>query len=202
MITDNDIKVEVAGSEELRNAALAVREQIFVKEIGIPKNEEFDDNDGCATHILAYIKDQQRIIPIGTMRIRSFDGFAIFERMAVMRDFRKFNVSEAIMQYGFDYAAQKGHRIIKAACKKELLPRWQRCGFYVNEGKIIEHNGMKLIPICCNLPSHPRALTINSDPYLLIAREGHWYDEVQEVQKPTKTDIILMKLNELRKKIF
>lgn len=204
MITDNDIKIEVAGHEDLRNAALAVREQVFVKEMKIPKDMEFDGNDGCATHILAYIQKQDRIIPVGTMRIRSFAGFVQFERMAVMPDFRKTNISEKIMQYGFNYVAQKGHRKVGAYCKKELLFRWQRSGFYVDKTKeIVEHNGMKLIPICRDLPPHPRALTMNSDPYLLIAQEGHWFDDdASKIQQPSKSNTILAQLKKLKNKCF
>ncbi|MBQ9035118.1 MAG: hypothetical protein IJ099_04040 [Alphaproteobacteria bacterium] len=203
MITDNDIKIEVAGPENLRNAALSVREHVFVKEIGIPKDIEFDGNDGAAVHIIAYIQKQQNIIPVGTMRIRSFAGFVRFERIAVIRDFRKTDVSEAIMQYGFNYVAQKGYRKVGAYCKKELLPRWQSCGFYFDKTqKTIDHNGMKLIPICRDLPPHPRALTMNSDPYLLIAKEGHWFDDAPEIQQPSKSNNILAQLKELKNKCF
>lgn len=203
MITDNDIKIEVAGPEDLRNAALFVREQVFVKEEGIPKDIEFDGNDGAAVHIIAYIQKQENIIPVGTMRIRSFAGFVRFERMAVMRNFRKTDVSEAIMQYGFNYVAQKGYRKVGSYCKKELLSRWQRSGFYVDEAqKTVDLNGMKLIPICRDLPPNPRALTMNSDPYLLIAKEGHWFDDAPEIEQPSKPNTILTKLEELKKECF
>jgi len=110
MITDNDIKVELATSEELYKAVKAVRKQVFVKEQGIPEDKEFDGNDFCSAHVVAYIQKRHRKLPIGTMRIRFFSDFAKFERMAVTRNFRKTNVSENIMQYGFDYVAQKGYR--------------------------------------------------------------------------------------------
>ena len=110
MISDKDIKIELATSEDLYKAAKSVRKQVFVKELGIPEDKEFDGNDFCSAHVVAYIQKRHRKLPIGTMRIRFFSDFAKFERMAVTRNFRKTNVSENIMQYGFEYVAQKGYR--------------------------------------------------------------------------------------------
>ena len=199
MITDNDIKVELATSEELYKAAKSIREQVFVKEQGIPKDKEFDGNDFCSAHVVAYIQKRHRKLPIGTMRIRFFSDFVKFERMAVTRNFRKTNVSEDIMQYGFNYVAQKGYRKIYGMCKQELLSRWKSCGYHEIEGADkIEQNGMTLIPICCDIPQNPRALTMVSEPSLLTAKEGHWYDPPQKEKDFSKIETVLMKLKRLK----
>lgn len=201
MITNNDIRIELATSEELYRAAKAVRKQVFVKEQGIPEDKEFDGNDFCSAHIVAYIQKRHRKLPIGTMRIRFFSDFVKFERMAVTRNFRKTNVSAYIMQYGFDYAAQKGYRTIYGMCKQELLHRWQRCGYHEVEGADkIEQNGMTLIPICCDIPQNPRALTMCSHPSLLTAKEGDWYDISHKEKDPSKVETVFMKLKRLKQK--
>ena len=203
MITDNDIIVELATSEDLYKAVKAVRKQVFVKEQGIPENEEFDGNDFCSAHIVAYIQKRHRKLPIGTMRIRFFSDFVKFERMAVTRNFRKTNVSANIMQYGFDYVAQKGYHKIYGMCKKELLSRWQRCGYHEIEGaKRVEQNGMMLIPICCYIPQNPRALTMFSSPSLLTAKEGHWYDSIQATKVLSKIEKTWMKLKQFKQRHF
>lgn len=203
MITENDIKVELANSEELRKAVMAVRRQVFVKEQGIPENKEFDGNDFCAAHVVAYIQKRHRKLPIGTMRIRFFSDFVKFERMAVTRNFRKTSVSEDIMQYGFAYVAQKGYRKVYGMCKKELLPRWHRCGYHeIEDADKVMQNEMTLIPISCDIPKNERALTMVSDPQLLNAKEGHWYDASQKEKKLSKTDTIFMKLKQLKQKCF
>ena len=181
MITDNDIRVELVTSDELYKAAMAVRKQVFVKDMGIPENKEFDGNDFCSAHVVAYIQKRHRKLPIGTMRIRFFSDFAKFERAAVTRNFRKTKVSEDIMQYGFNYVAQKGYRKVYGMCKEELLTRWQRCGYYEIEGaERVVQNGMTLIPICRDVPQNERALTMVSHPSLLTAKEGHWFDDQQK----------------------
>lgn len=215
MITDDDIKIELASVDEIRDIAMAIRKQVFVEELSIPENDDLDDNDGPAAHIIAYIQKQDHKFPVGTMRIRFFGGFVKFERMAVLRNFRKTNVSENIMQYAYNYVAIKGFRHVSGMCKEELLPRWQRSGYYVNEkAPITEQNGMKLISICRDLPPHPRALTMNSDPKLLIAQEKDLckdFPNIQknpkmkktpEVQKPTETNRLLMKIRKFKQKLF
>ncbi len=201
MITDNDIIVELATSEDLYKAVKAVRKQVFVKEQGIPENEEFDGNDFCSAHIVAYIQKRHRKLPIGTMRIRFFSDFVKFERMAVTRNFRKTNVSANIMQYGFDYVAQKGYHKIYGMCKKELLSRWQRCGYHEIEGadRVVQ-NGMTLIPICCDIPQNEHALTMVSNPSLLTAKEGHWFDTPQKVKDFSKIETVFMKLRRLKQR--
>lgn len=97
MSTETIIKVELATSEALYKGAMAIRKQVFVKEQRIPESKEFDGNDFCAAHVVAYVQKNNRRLPIGTMRIRFFSDFVKFERMAVIRNFRKTNVAEDIM---------------------------------------------------------------------------------------------------------
>ena len=185
------------------DGVMAVRKQVFVREQGIPENKEFDGNDFCCAHVVAYIQKRHRKLPIGTMRIRFFGDCVKFERMAVIKNFRKTKVAENIMEYGFKYSALKGFRAVCGMCKKELLPRWQKCGYH--EIKDAEHayiNGMELIPICRDLEPDPNALSMISDFYLLSAKEGHWYNEAQEVKNPSRMSTVLIKLKQLRQAVM
>jgi len=204
MNTENDIKIALATSEELFKMAMAVRRQVFVKEQSIPENKEFDGNDFCATHVIAYIQKRHRKLPIGTMRIRYFADFVKFERMGVTRNFRKTNVAQDIMQYGFDYVAAKGYKNVYGMCKQDLLPRWEQCGYYAIDGaEKIEFNGMTLVPIKRDLPKNPRSLTMTSDPSLLVAPEGHWFDEKNEPEKKlSKYDKLILQLKQKRQQYF
>lgn len=172
MSTETIIKVELATSEALYKGAMAIRKQVFVKEQRIPESKEFDGNDFCAAHVVAYVQKNNRRLPIGTMRIRFFSDFVKFERMAVIRNFRKTNVAEDIMQYGLKYVAEKGYRQVYGMCKQELLPRWQQCGYHEIPGaERIEQNGMVLIPISLDLKENPQAIKMTSHPSLLTALE-------------------------------
>lgn len=178
MNNKNDIIVELAHSDKLYDAAMSVRKTVFVEEMKIPENKEFDGNDHFSTHVVAYISDDNNLRPIGTMRIRFFADFVKFERMAVIKDYRKTDVSDKIMHYGFDYVAQKGYREVYGMCKQELLPRWQECGYQEIEGAPkIEQNGMTLVPISCRLQKSSKVINMYSNPELLTALEGTWFDK-------------------------
>lgn len=203
MSTETIIKVELATSEALYKGAMAIRKQVFVKEQRIPESKEFDGNDFCAAHVVAYVQKNNRRLPIGTMRIRFFSDFVKFERMAVIRNFRKTNVAEDIMQYGLKYVAEKGYRQVYGMCKQELLPRWQQCGYHEIPGaERIEQNGMVLIPISLDLKENPQAIKMTSHPSLLTALEGHWHEKMQEVRKSSMMKAIFWKLKKIRQEHF
>lgn len=172
-MTDKDDIVVTLVDDALYDAAMAVRNQVFVNELKIPATKEFDGNDRCSAHVLAYMTKGDDIIPIGTMRIRFFAGFVKFERMAVVKEFRKTDVSDRIMHYGFDYVSAKGYRQVYGMCKHELLPRWQQCGYQPIEGApLVEQNGMVLVPIMCPLSENSNALNICSSAELLNLPEN------------------------------
>ena len=60
--------------------AFAVRAACFIGELDVPYSEEFDGHDFGATHIIAYVGDE----PVGALRVRWFQSFAMPERLAVM----------------------------------------------------------------------------------------------------------------------
>jgi len=166
-----DVEIAVAQNQTDFDGVMNIRRQVFVDEQKIPEDKEFDGNDFGATHILARAGGKV----IGTMRIRYFSDFVKFERMAVLKPYRKSAVSDKIMNKGFEFVSRKGYQKVYGVCKKELLPRWQSCGYVpISGAPVLQHNGMELIPIMRELPKDPKALNIESHPELLTAREDTW----------------------------
>ncbi len=169
----DEVKIKIVGTDDEYAQAMAVRREVFVKEQHIPEEKEFDGNDHCSTHVLAVHNGK----PVGVMRIRYFNGFVKFERMCVLREYRKTDVSECIMQTGMEFAAKKGYEKVYGICKKELLNRWQRNGFFAIPGApTVEQNGMTLVPVCGQLPKVQNVLTMQTPTEILNAREGAWDD--------------------------
>ena len=83
------LEIKIVTSDDDYDKAMNVRRAVFVHEEKIPESKEFDGNDHCATHVLALLDDK----PIGTMRIRYFNGFVKFERMCVLPEFRKMSLN-------------------------------------------------------------------------------------------------------------
>ena len=165
------VEIKIVHDDEEYAQAMAVRREVFVREQGIPENKEFDGNDHGATHVLALCDGK----PVGVMRIRYFNGFVKFERMCVLKNYRKSDISERIMQKGMEFAAQKGYDKVYGICKKELLNRWEKDGFAKIPGaEPTEQNGMILIPVYAQLPEVPNVLTMQTPAEVLNAREGEW----------------------------
>jgi predicted GNAT family N-acyltransferase len=83
----------VTNDGELQGA-FEVRRRVFVEEQGVPENEEYDDCDSEALHIVA--KEGDRVI--GTARVQFLaDNHAKIERMAVLIPFRRKGIGTEIM---------------------------------------------------------------------------------------------------------
>lgn len=168
---DGKLNISLVHNEADFEAMKQIRRAVFVDEGHIPEDKEFDGNDYCASHVLAKVNGK----PQGTMRIRFFSDFVKFERMAVMPDYRKTDMADKIMKYGFDYAIAKGYERVYGICKEELLHRWEKNGYTrIPDAPLIEQNGMRLIPIMRRLPKNEHSLSLQSNLSLLNLPEGEW----------------------------
>ncbi|MDE1905221.1 MAG: GNAT family N-acetyltransferase [Rhodospirillales bacterium] len=82
------------GSVELE-ACFAIRLTVFVAEQGVPPEEELDELDDTALHVLALWNGT----PAGTARaVEKAPGLRKIGRVAVKAAFRKFGIGKALMQ--------------------------------------------------------------------------------------------------------
>lgn len=86
--------VRVVDTDAEREAALAVRYDVFVEGQGVPESVELDGRDGDATHFLAV--DEH---PVGTARLRRIDDrTGKVERVAVREGRRGDGWGRRLMQ--------------------------------------------------------------------------------------------------------
>ena len=78
---------------ELRHA-FQIRETVFVKEQGVPPEEEYDEHDQSATHLIVYDAEG---VPCGTARWRQTDKGIKLERFAVLRSHRGQGVGRLLL---------------------------------------------------------------------------------------------------------
>ena len=71
------VAIKLAGRMEETLRAFAVRAACFIGELDRSFSEEFDGQDFSAVHLLAYLGEE----PIGTVRIRWFQSFAMPDRV-------------------------------------------------------------------------------------------------------------------------
>lgn len=132
----------VSTPEEFAHCA-AIRMEVFVHEQGVPAEEEMDDLDATAVHVLAWLDGEPvgtgRLVPLGSDRGK-------IGRMAVRAPCRGRGVGSAVMSRLIEIALERGIRVITLAAQLHAIPFYERFGFtargevFVEAG--IEHREM------------------------------------------------------------
>ena len=142
--------VPVTSPDALREA-LAVRFRVFVDEQRVPAGEEVDRYDASATgsdafHLLARAGGR----PIGAARLLldpPADGPVHLGRVAVLAEWRRRGVGEALMGRLHEEARRRGYREVEISAQVHAIPFYERLG-YIAEGPVyleagIEHRVMR-----------------------------------------------------------
>ena len=126
---DTEIAIRWAtGPEDLRGA-LAVREQVFCREQGVPRSEELDGLDGDALHLVALQPDGGGVI--GTLRLLLAGSTARIGRVAVERDLRRRGVASRMLEEALARARERGCRRARLAAQLDATGLYERAGFAV-----------------------------------------------------------------------
>ena len=80
------VELKLVETEAEMEAALAVRMRVFVAEQSVPAEEELDDEDATATHVIA--RHNELVIGTGRLLIRA-EGTCQIGRMAVDQPWRR-----------------------------------------------------------------------------------------------------------------
>ena len=129
---------------------MAVRTLVYMGEQACPYDEEYDGNDFAgSTHLILRCDGE----PVGVVRLRWFAGFAKLER-----------------------SARKGYARLMGHAQDRVIPFWRR--YFkgrVRENRprffFSEHGYTELE---FDLTPVPGAISIDSDPLVLIRPEGEW----------------------------
>ena len=173
------VDIKIVSSQTEFSDAMEVRRSVFVNEQKIDPNLEFDGNDFSATHIIAYYEDK----PVGTIRLRYFKDFVKIERLCVIKEMRKTNISDLLIDSCLAFSAQKGYEYAHALCKKELLSRWAKEDFFPIDGApCVFQNGMTLVPIEKKMSLPNKHITLQTSPEILNLKEGEWFEKAKVKQ--------------------
>ncbi|MBE4909448.1 GNAT family N-acetyltransferase [Bacillus luteolus] len=114
----------VVSNEEQMKDAYSVRRIVFIDEQQVPEEEEIDQYEKDATHVVLYEDNQ----PIGAGRFRSLDGIGKIERICVLKEFRNKGAGKVIMDKMEEIAKGKG------ISKLKLNAQTHAEKFYLNLG--------------------------------------------------------------------
>ncbi len=140
------MKILIKSWEEAKDPAFGVREEVFIREQGVPAEMELDELDPIAIHALAY----QDGMCIGTARIVKLDNSqSQIGRMAVLAPFRKQGVGSLILAKLTEAAKSQGASSIILHAQIDAIPFYEKLGFQVEGTSYIEagipHRNMILV---------------------------------------------------------
>ena len=117
-----DTKEELAG-------ALALREEVFCREQGVPREEEIDGRDGKALHVVA-VEDSSGDI-LGTLRLLIEGSRAKIGRVAVERGCRRSGIASRMLALAISRARAAGCVQARLAAQMQATSVYERAGFSV-----------------------------------------------------------------------
>ncbi len=105
--------------------AFAVRAACFIGELDVPYSEEFDGHDFGATHVIAYVGDE----PVGAVRVRWFQSFAMPERLAVIQRFRGHGIAQLLIERCRKLAESRGCNTLYTQALPQDVAYWEKVGW-------------------------------------------------------------------------
>jgi predicted GNAT family N-acyltransferase len=166
------ISVTVARSLEDLMRVMSVRSAVYIGEQQCPYSEEFDGNDLAGINLLGYAGDE----PVGCLRVRCFAGFAKLERLAVRREFRNLHLGTTLMKAGVELCRVKGYRRIYGRAEKNLLDYYVALGWRpLENARRVAFSDHEYVEIVFDASPSPNAISLESDPYILMRPEGRWH---------------------------
>ena len=130
----NDFTVAIAdwSNEAERNACLAVREQVFVIEQQVPREEDLDEFDERSRHVLAH-DDKGNAIGTGRLAPNAMIG-----RMAVMSDWRGRRVGEVMLHALLEQARALAYPSVELHAQSSAVAFYRHFGFETYGDEFIE----------------------------------------------------------------
>ncbi len=111
-----------------------VRHQVFVLEQRVPEEQEWDEDDALALHVLA----TRNCEPVGTGRLTTAGKIG---RLAVLSEFRGKGVGGRILRMLVHEAVYRGLPELVLHAQLQALPFYEKHGF-VAEGPVFDEAGI------------------------------------------------------------
>ncbi|MDT9681527.1 GNAT family N-acetyltransferase [Streptomyces sp. TRM76323] len=129
--------IREAVSDADREAAFAVRREVFVVEQGVPEEIEYDVHDATAVHVLAVRADDGVALGTGRLlygpdaadRTGGEDGVGALGRLAVIRRARGLGVGAALVRAVEEAARARGLKAVDLHAQTHALGFYERLGY-------------------------------------------------------------------------
>lgn len=132
-----DLTVRVVDYNEYEAEIRNVRDEVFIREQKVSREDEFDGRDAVCIHVLAFSDGK----PLGTGRLDPTKSGKV-GRVAVLEPFRKLGIGRRLMLELENAARKQGLDEIWFHAQLTALPFYERLG-YQAEGEEFEEAGIR-----------------------------------------------------------
>jgi predicted GNAT family N-acyltransferase len=135
-VGNEPIAIRWARDAQELNGAFALREAVFYGEQNVPLQEELDELDRHAQHLVALDPDGRGVI--GTLRLLSFGEEAKIGRVAVAADRRRRGIAARMLQIALARAREQGFARVRLAAQVTAVALYEQAGFSVESEQFEE----------------------------------------------------------------
>lgn len=121
-------------TEQQLAEAFDIRRAVFVEEQGVPLEDEFDEHEATAQHILVYNEGQA----VGTGRMRVVDGVGKLERISILEPYRKHGLGKLIIATLEQLATEKGLTKVKLHGQTHAEGFYHKLGYETKSAVFME----------------------------------------------------------------
>ena len=128
---------EVVTTSEMLDDAYEIRKAVFVREQGVPVENEIDQFESSATHVIGY--DEQRS-PFATGRFRPYQNGAKIERVAILPTHRRSGYGKALMLFIEEAAKNRGYQTLSLNAQCHAQRFYESLGYKASGDIFLEEN--------------------------------------------------------------
>ncbi|SEQ44736.1 Predicted N-acyltransferase, GNAT family [Virgibacillus subterraneus] len=126
--------VKVVETNDQRHQAYNVRTVVFVDEQNVPAEEELDEFDEQAIHLIGYDNDK----PIAASRVRFVDSYGKLERICVLKDQRGKSNGAKMIESMEAIIKNEGYGKAKLNAQTHAIDFYQRLGYKTISGEFMD----------------------------------------------------------------
>ncbi|NQZ75944.1 MAG: GNAT family N-acetyltransferase [Ekhidna sp.] len=121
-------RVVLAKSDDLKQKAFQIREEVFVVEQEVSAEEEFDEFEEDSHHFVALDENQE---PIGSARWRTTDKGIKLERFTAKKELRGQGLGSAIVKAVLDHISEstESGTYLYLHAQLQAVPLYSKFGF-------------------------------------------------------------------------
>ncbi|MGG3799496.1 GNAT family N-acetyltransferase [Metabacillus fastidiosus] len=119
------MEIKIVTTDKQLEDAFNIRKIVFVEEQKVPVEEEIDQFENEADHLVLYDGEK----PVGAARFRVVDEYGKLERICILKDYRNKGAGSLLMEYLENIASQKGLNKLKLNAQTKAVPFYERSGY-------------------------------------------------------------------------